>query len=1027
VEVRVLGPVELFDGSSATQLPRAERTLLAALAARVGERVPVEVLEEALWPAGPPPSARKTLQGNILRLRRAVGPSSIVELGGGYRLEPGLVDVDARRVVGLVAAAREALGHDRRDDASGLFAEALGAFRGLPYEGVPDAALPAGEVQRLVELHDTIFEDSVDAELGGGDGERWIGDLEAFVRANPYRERGWGLLMRALYQAGRPADALDAYGRARVLLAADLGIEPGPALRELERAILTHDAALLPDRATAGRLGPANLPAAVSPLVGRHLELAMLDPLLSSERLITLTGVGGIGKTRLALELASGVAGRDRLGPYFVDLAAVVDVDLVPAAVAAALGVSVEPHEDEMAVIGAALAGASALIIVDNCEHLLPGIAVLVGGLLASSPDVRVVATSREALGIPGERVCPLDPLSVPAADAPIGLIERSEAGALFVARLPMNLSTAPLGPGEFAAIARICRTLDGIPLALELAAARSRTMSLSLLAERLERSIGELAPARHGVPARHRTMRAALDWGYALLSPRAQAALRATSVFAGGCDLAAFAAICAESDGTPEDVLDELVRTSFVTVDFTAARPRYRLLEPVRQYAQELLDASTEGAEPRRRHVRWYLDVARAATSGIEQSGVDTRWDDLRPELGNFRAALDWAVADPESGEAGLRLAARLWDVWASDGHHDEGLSRIVDLLARATGSPAARSEAAYTAGFLASNVIGDDARGIELWEQALAQARAGDDRLGEVRARRVLSTCAFVRGDMVTARHHVETAIPIAIDDGDAVLHANCEIALAELQHWSGDLDGAAERLAAVIGSADASDSVSTAAHLALVPILVDRGDCAAARDAAASAIELAARHSKLHTTIEAHLALAEVEIAAGSAEPAAAHVASAEALSPETAAGWDPWFVQIRAEIALLRGDVSEARRLAEEAAVLTDELSIANQCSPLGVLGRAQLASGEPELALGTFERLIATADRAPFPCRQADGYEGAAAAALALGESEVAARHLATSDELRRRTHSMPVRRTVLDAQLARVPIRQRPV
>jgi predicted ATPase/DNA-binding SARP family transcriptional activator len=1022
VEVRVLGPVELFDGNSVVQLPRSERTLLAALAARVGERVPVAVLEEALWPAERPPSARKTLQGNILRLRRAMGSSAIVELDGGYRLDPELVEVDARRVATLVAGARDAMRRQELDVALELLAAAREAFRGQPYEGVPDTALPAGEVHRLADLRETIFEDSVDAELGGGGGERWIGELEAFVQVNPYRERAWGLLMRALYQAGRPADALAAYGRARVLLAAELGIEPGPALREIERAILAHDARLLPARAASRRLGPANLPAAVSPLVGRQLELAVLDPLLSSERLITLTGVGGIGKTRLAVELAAQPVGRHRFGPYFVDLAAVGDVELVPAAVVVALGIAVEPTDDVMTVVRDALVDHEVLVVVDNCEHLLPGVAELVGGLLMSCSGLRVLATSREALGVAGERVCPVDPLGIPPAEAAVDQIEESDAGALFLARLPMNMTTGPLGPEEFAAVAGICRRLDGIPLGLELAAARCRTMSLSQLADRLDRSIGELAPARHGVPPRHRTMRAALDWGFALLSPAAQAALRAMSVFSGGCDLVSFAAVCVDDDGPADDVLDELVRTSFATALFATERTRYRLLEPVRQYARELLEASGDAAGRHRRHLAYHLELAGTLTEDIDQIGFDTQWDELRPELGNLRAALDWAAGDRESCEAGLILAARLWDVWASDGHHHEGLSRIVELLASGAGSPEVRSRAAYAAGFIAANVMGDDARGVSLWEHALTEAQAGDDRLGEVRVRRVLATCAFARGDVATARRHLETAIPIATDDGNEVLHAHCEIALSEILHWTGDLDGASERIGAVLDGPVASvGPVATFAHLTRVPILVDRGDYAAARASAQRAAELAESHSMLHCRIEAHLALAEIEIADGNVEQTATHLAAAENLSPDSAAGWDPWFVQVRAEIALLEGRSANARGIAEQAVALIDgAVTVANQCSPLGVLGRAQLASGEPEVALRTFEQLIAVAGIAPYPLRLADGYEGAAAAAVALARPEMATRYLAAADEIRQRTGARPVPRPVIDEYLTRL-------
>ena len=764
--MRVLGPVELFDDAKVVRVPRAERTLLVALAARLGERVSVDVLEEALWPNGPPPSARKTLQGHVVKLRRLLGPAAIVELDGSYRLDPDVVQVDSWRVATLVTEARELLRRGDFETAGRMLQDTRTEFRGEPYEGVA-GAVPVGEVQRLQELRAAVVEDAAEVELARGSGETCIGDLELFVQANPYRERAWGQLMRALYQAGRPADALAAFGRARMILAVDLGIEPGPALREVEQAILTHDPSLVPNAAPRRELGRANLPAAVSPIVGRQLELTVLATMFASERLITLTGVGGIGKTRLAIEIAAQSVGRHEVGPYFVDLAPIVDIDLVPAAVAAALGVHADPHEDVMTAVREAIADQQVVLLVDNCEHLLPKISGVVTTLLTSNPGVRILATSREQLGVAGEQVCPVDPLQVPPAGAAPDQVEVSDAGALFLARLPMNLATGPLSPDELAAVGRICRTLSGIPLGLELAAARCRTLSVSQLADRLDRWVGELAPLRHGVTPRHRTMAAALDWGFELLTPAAQVALQAMSVFAGGCDLAAFSTVCLDDSALPaDDVLDELVRTSFVNVDFAAERTRYRLLEPVRQYASGHLATSGDSTERHRRHLDYYLALARALTNDIDQVGFDTQWDGLRPELGNFRAALDWAATDRESTDAGLRLASRLFDLWTSDGHHDEGLSRIVTMLDSGAGSLSARSEAAYAAGFIAANFVGDVAEGVRLWEQALAEARAGADRLGEVRVRRVLSTCEFLRGDVVAARQHLETAIPIATE---------------------------------------------------------------------------------------------------------------------------------------------------------------------------------------------------------------------------------------------------------------------
>ena len=606
---------------------------------------------------------------------------------GWWRVSTGARarQVDATRVTGLVAAAREALRRGDAEVAIGLFGDVNEAFRGEPYEGVPDTALPAGEVQRLVELREAVVEDSAEAQLDRGQGERCIGELEAFVQANPYRERAWGLLMRALYQAGRPADALAAFGRARLLLAAELGIEPGPALRDVEQAILTHDPQLAPTAAASQpRLGRSNLPAAVSPIVGRQLELAVLAPLLLSERLVTLTGVGGIGKTRLAIDLVT--QARHEWGPFFVDLAGINDVELVPAALAAVLGVQVQPNQDAMTVVGAVLAEHPVVILVDNCEHLLPGIAELIAGLAASSSGVRVVATSREALGVAGERVCPVDPLPVPSAEASVDQVKESDAGTLLLARLPMNLATGPLSPEELDAVGAICRTLEGIPLGLELAAARCRTMSLPQLADRLARSIGDLAPSRHGVHPRHRTMRAALDWGFALLSPPAQAALQAMSVFAGGCDLAAFAAVCHDDDAPPAiEVLDELVRTSFAVADHTGQRTRYRLLEPVRQFAAELLAAAGEEDARRQRHLRFFSDLARTLDERQTATGK-APLEALLRELGNLRAALDRAQ-DADETEAGLCLAADMESVWIGEAALGEPVRRaLLGALGAAT-----------------------------------------------------------------------------------------------------------------------------------------------------------------------------------------------------------------------------------------------------------------------------------------------------------------------------------------------------
>jgi predicted ATPase/DNA-binding SARP family transcriptional activator len=1018
VEVRVLGPVELVSGDSVVHLAPAERTLLAALTARIGERVGTELLEAALWPGRPPPTARKTLQSHIARLRRELGATAIVERSGGYVLDPGQVEVDARRVSRVLDDARRAIAGGRAADVIAPLREAQGAFRGEPYADVSESAVPAGEVQRLLELHADVIEETIEAELEDGEHQRCIGELEAFVQLQPYRERAWGQLMRALYQAGRPADALAAYGRVRLLLATELGLEPGPGLRELERSILVHDPALARSAPTGDALGPSNLPVALNPIVGRGRDLTALEHLFEDSRLVTLVGPGGIGKTTLALALAARLGVGARYGPYFVDLAPLGDVALVPAAIVAALGIEVDPEADAMDCVRVALRERRVALVVDNCEHLLPGMSALVSGLLTSTGGVRVLATSREALGVAGERAWPLDPLEVPPVDSSPGEVRTSEAGTLLLSRLPLNVATRSLGDDDVAAVGVICRSLDGMPLALELAAARSRTLSLPDLADRLATSINELQGSGHSVVPRHRTMRAALDWGHDLLSPRAKRALRAMSVFAGGCDLPAFEAVCTDDADPALDVLDELVRTSFVVADLSRSPARYRMLEPVRQYAAELLDASGERDERERRHLRHYAAYGRALHGG-EDEPEHNLLEAMRPDLGNLRVALDTATRSLDRTEAGLWLAADMYDVWTAGAHHAEGLSRIDGLLRTGGGSPDGRSRSARIAGIVAA-LIGHRETALALVEQALDEARRGGTRAQERRARQVLSDILGEDGSVEAARQILGPALPAGRDQSTDV-DAFCLVGKARLDLVAGALDEA-ESVARLVANGPfvSRGWLGPAALSVLAEVMFERGELDAARAWHSEALSLCDRIGDLQSVAPAHLDLVQIECAAGRAEAADDHLRAAVESSPKTHRDEAP-FLEAGAALALCGGSPAQALSLAAAGLGVAIETRNAwSECLLLRLLGDAQLETGDVVGALATFERLVDRADPIPYLCRAADGHEGAAAANVALDRTGAADRHLATSAAIRERNGSRPRQRPAVDALLAAV-------
>ena len=493
LELGILGPVQAVrDGRKLELGGPKQRAVLALLLVRAGQVLPAEYLAEALWRGRPPPGAAGTLRSYVSRLRSLLGPEAVlIAHGGGYAIQVQPGRVDASRFERLVEAGRGALVRGEAVAAAGRFGEALALWRGRALADVAAVEPLALEGARLEELRLVAVEGRAEAGIELGLAAEVTSELERLVAEYPVRERLWRLLVLALYRGERQADALAACRRARKMLADELGLEPGEELRRLEEAVLRHEVPPPVPRRVSH-----NLPVPLTSLLGREQELAALGELLATARLVTLTGAGGAGKTRLALELAAGMLERFPDGVWLADLAGITKPELVPSQVMEALGVRQSRDMPLIEALRFRLRSAAVLLVLDNCEHLLAACAELAAALLTGSPGLRVLATSREPLGVPGEALYEVPPLAVPPEPAGEAALAGSAAVQLFLER-----GSAARADGQMAApvavVGRICRELDGLPLAIELAAARASVLSVEEIEAHLADKFGFLTSRR--------------------------------------------------------------------------------------------------------------------------------------------------------------------------------------------------------------------------------------------------------------------------------------------------------------------------------------------------------------------------------------------------------------------------------------------------------------------------------------------------------------------------------------------------
>jgi predicted ATPase len=741
------------DGAPIALGGQKRRALLAALLLEANHVVSRDRLIDALWGEDPPDTARNTIQVYISQLRKLLPEGALETAPPGYRLVIEPESVDLFEFVRLSQAGRTALTTGDATRAADTLRAALALWRGPPLADLAWEPFAHGEIVRLEELRLAALEDRIDADLALGRHGQLVGELERLVAEQPLRERLRGQLMLALYRAGRQADALAVYQRARKTLVDELGIEPSDSLRKLERAILAHDPSL--NAPQARPTTERRVPTQPTPLLGRERELAALADVVRRDdtHLITLTGIGGIGKSRLALELVRRLAPEFQDGPAVAILATLRDPALVPRAILEALEIP-EVGQDPEDVLLRALADSELLLLVDNFEQVLPA-APTIARLLEAAPRLKVIVTSRAPLHIAAEREFPVPPL----AD--------DEAAELFIDRAQAANPEFALSEQNATAVAELCARLEGLPLAIELAAARTKILPPAALLSRLGNRLELLTGGRRDAPRHQQTLRMTLDWSYDLLEPDVQRLFARLGAFAGGCTLASAEAVCSD-DGSILEGLAALVDESLMRQHEIDGEPRFSMLEIVREYALERLAASGEGDETRRRHLEHFVDFSEQAEPQLA-GGNEIEWlARVENEHDNLRAALAYAVQTADSSSA-LRLVRGIRRFWHIHGYLAEGRQALESALAITPDVPSElRANALNMIGILAGEQ-GDFGVARVKFEAALEDGRAVGATRAISSALVNLGNMAFYERDLDAARDLYKESIEYFASLGD------------------------------------------------------------------------------------------------------------------------------------------------------------------------------------------------------------------------------------------------------------------
>jgi predicted ATPase/DNA-binding SARP family transcriptional activator len=844
IQFGILGPLELLvDGEPVTLGGPRQRAVLARLLLEPRRVVAAGRLIDDVWDGRPPATAAKTLQKYVSELRKAAPDLTLLTRAGGYVLDVGEGVVDAHQFERLVEQKE--------------YRAALTLWRGTVLADLADVAFVALERARLEELRLFAVESRVEADLDLGRHGEVIAELNELVDAHPLRERLTGLLMLALYRSGRQVEALRVFERHRRGLAEEIGVAPDAELWRLQEAILTHDPRLDIDPGLPldePRRRPEQ-PRQLTSFVGRTSDLDRAARALAEHRLVTFTGPGGVGKTRLAGELAGRVTEHLPGGVWTVDLAGVEEADLLPS-LASALEVDVRHAADEVTrIVGVVAMRPPCLVVLDNCEHIVEPLGRITTTMLRSSDHLRVLATSRRPLGVDGELVLPVLPLA------------EDEAVLLFVDRA-RRARADDAEPSRDDALA-ICRRLDGLPMAIELAASQLRVMEVAEVVERLDDQLAFRGSAPGG-PPRQRTLGDMVRWSYGLLSPSAQTTLARLGSFTASFTLAAAEWVGRTAGTERRDVLEDvtvLIDHSLLGREPVTTPPsRYRLLETVRLFAAERLAESGDEDAALRAHSEFFVALAREAGPQLLGPQEATWRHRLEAEEPNLHAALGWARRqDPVVGG---RLAVALWPHWEARWREAEGLRYLDDVLAASPDLPPAERAWALTAAAAMGADTGEARHTVARAREAIDAQRAANDRRGVAEALAALGLAIANEGRLDDAARVLAEGLQVALDIGDPLISARLLDRAGFVAGLRGDHAGAAafnrRELAAMTELGSPRGEATALRHLAIS--LRHLGDTAEAAAAGHRALETWERLEDTAAAAHVRLTLADIARTAG-----------------------------------------------------------------------------------------------------------------------------------------------------------------